>query len=236
VQFGVIGLFLLIAYILFSTARKAEQDQVWVGMSKETAHQLGTPLSSLMAWNEHLRTLGVDGTVVNEMQRDVKRLHTITERFSKIGSQPTLTDENLNSILSSALEYLKSRTSRNVQYHIEIPSQTLQVKLCVPLFEWVIENLCKNAVDAMDGKGEIHVTVKDVPENVQIDIRDTGKGIPKSKFKTVFEPGYTTKQRGWGLGLSLCKRIIENYHGGKIYVLDSESGKGTTFRIELRRH
>jgi signal transduction histidine kinase len=230
-----IGLFLLIAYILFSTARKAEQDQVWVGMSKETAHQLGTPLSSLMAWNEHLRGIGVDENIVDEMQRDVKRLHTITERFSKIGSQPTLTTENVNEILKDSLEYLKSRTSKNVHYHLDIPEQNIQVQLCVPLFEWVIENLCKNAVDAMDGKGEIFVTLKDVPEALYIDIRDTGKGIAKTKFKTVFEPGFTTKQRGWGLGLSLCKRIIENYHEGKIFVQDSEVNKGTTFRIELPR-
>jgi signal transduction histidine kinase len=235
VQFGVIGLFLIIAYVLFSTARKAEQDQVWVGMSKETAHQLGTPLSSLMAWNEHLRNMGVDESIVNEMQRDVKRLNTITDRFSKIGSQPTLTTEDLKEILKNSVEYLKSRTSRNVTYHLELPPEPVQAQLCVPLFEWVIENICKNAVDAMDGKGEISVIMKDVPEGVIIDIQDTGKGISKSKFKTVFEPGYTTKQRGWGLGLSLCKRIIENYHGGKIFVLNSESGKGTTFRIELKR-
>lgn len=235
VQFGVIGLFLLIAYILFSTARRAEQDQVWVGMSKETAHQLGTPLSSLMAWNEHLRGIGVEDTIVDEMQRDVKRLSMITDRFSKIGSQPTLTQENVNEILVNAIEYLKSRTSKNVAYHIHLPSENLQAQLCVPLFEWVIENLCKNAVDAMNGKGEITITLKDIPEALYIDIKDTGKGISKSKFKTVFEPGYTTKHRGWGLGLSLCKRIIENYHEGKIYVLNSEPNKGTTFRIELKR-
>jgi signal transduction histidine kinase len=234
-QFGVIGLFLLIAYVLFSTARKAEQDQVWVGMSKETAHQLGTPLSSLMAWNEHLRGIGVDESIVNEMQQDVKRLNTITDRFSKIGSQPTLTQENVNEVLSSAIEYLKNRTSKNVKYTINLPKENLQAQLCVPLFEWVIENICKNAVDSMDGKGEITVTLTDVPEALYIDIQDTGKGIAKSKFKTVFEPGFTTKQRGWGLGLSLCKRIIENYHEGKIFVLNSEQNKGTTFRIELKR-
>ncbi|MBI2721904.1 MAG: HAMP domain-containing histidine kinase [Bacteroidetes bacterium] len=235
IQFGVIGLFLLIAYILFSTARKAEQDQVWVGMSKETAHQLGTPLSSLMAWNEHLRGLGVDENIINEMQRDVKRLDTITDRFSKIGSQPTLTNENVNQILINAIEYLKNRTSKNVKYYLQLPSENLQVHVCVPLFEWVIENLCKNAIDAMDGKGEIHITLKDIPEALYIEFRDTGKGILKSKFKTVFEPGFTTKKRGWGLGLSLCKRIIENYHDGKIFVLSSEQGKGTTFRIEMKR-
>jgi hypothetical protein len=235
VQFGVIGLFLLIAYILFSTARKAEQDQVWVGMSKETAHQLGTPLSSLMGWNEHLRSIGVDDTVVNEMNRDIKRLNTITDRFSKIGSQPTLQDEDICIVIQNATDYLKQRTSKNVRYEVQCPGKEIRVQLSVPLFEWVIENLCKNAVDAMDGKGQITVNVKEIPEGIALDITDTGKGIPKSKFKTVFEPGFTTKQRGWGLGLSLCKRIIENYHGGKIFVLNSEANKGTTFRILLNR-
>lgn len=234
-QFGVIGLFLLIAYILFSTARKAEQDQVWVGMSKETAHQLGTPLSSLMAWNEHLSRLGVDPGIINEMQQDVKRLNTITDRFSKIGSQPTLVPSNINNVLIEAVEYLKNRTSKNTKYTLKLPEENLQVHLCVPLFEWVIENICKNAIDAIEGKGEIEVALIDVPEGLFVDISDTGKGIPKSKFKTVFEPGYTSKKRGWGLGLSLCKRIIEIYHGGKIYVLRSEINKGTTFRIELKR-
>ncbi len=235
VQFGVIGLFLLIAYILFSTARKAEQDQVWVGMSKETAHQLGTPLSSLMAWNEHLRSVGVDETIVTEMQHDVKRLQMITERFSKIGSQPTLANENINEVLINAINYLKNRTSRNVEYKLNLPNDYLQAYLCTPLFEWVIENICKNAVDAMDGKGSITLCLIDVPEGLFVDITDTGKGISKSKFKTVFEPGFTTKKRGWGLGLSLCKRIIENYHEGKIFVLSSEANKGTTFRIALKR-
>jgi len=235
VQFGVIGLFLIIAYILFSTARKAEQDQVWVGMSKETAHQLGTPLSSLMAWNEHLRSMGVDESIINEMQQDVKRLNTITDRFSKIGSQPTLVPANINQVLTEAVEYLKNRTSKNTNYTLKLPEETLMVHLSVPLFEWVIENICKNAVDAMEGKGEIEVALIDVPEGLFVDISDTGKGIPKSKFKTVFEPGYTSKQRGWGLGLSLCKRIIEIYHNGKIFVLKSELNKGTTFRIALKR-
>lgn len=233
VQFGVIGLFLLIAYVLFSTARKAEQDQVWVGMSKETAHQLGTPLSSLMGWNEHLRSIGVDENIVNEMNRDINRLNTITERFSKIGSQPTLQEENICAVINQAADYLKQRTSKNVKYEVILPNKELHVQLSVPLFEWVIENLCKNAVDAMDGKGQITIVVEEVPEGIAIDISDTGKGIPKSKFKTVFEPGFTTKQRGWGLGLSLCKRIIENYHQGKIYILQSEINKGTTFRILL---
>ncbi len=236
VQFGVIGLFLLIAYILFSTARKAEQDQVWVGMSKETAHQLGTPLSSLMAWNEHLLGIGVDPTIVKEMQQDVQRLNTITDRFSKIGSQPTLSQENINEILKDSVDYLSRRTSRNVSYELQLPEETIYAHLSKPLFEWVIENLCKNAVDAMEGKGELKVVLTDVPEGCTIDISDTGKGIPKSKFSTVFQPGFTTKTRGWGLGLSLSKRIIETYHKGKIFVLKSEQGKGTTFRIELDRN
>lgn len=233
-QFGAIALFLLIAYILFSTARKAEQDQVWVGMSKETAHQLGTPLSSLMAWNEHLLSIGVDKSIVGEMQEDVKRLNTITERFSKIGSQPTLVLENMNQVLSESVDYLKKRTSKNVEYSLDLPSEQIVAKLSRPLFEWVIENLCKNAVDAMDGKGKIHMKLSIVPEGLQIDITDTGKGISKSKFETIFEPGYTTKNRGWGLGLSLCKRIIESYHHGKIFVLSSEVNKGSTFRITLK--
>lgn len=235
VQFGVIGLFLLIAYILFSTARKAEQDQVWVGMSKETAHQLGTPLSSLMAWTEYLKSTGTDESIVNEMNRDVNRLNTITDRFSKIGSQPTLHEENVCEVVRNAIDYLKTRTSKNVNYTVEIPDTEINVMLSVPLFEWVIENICKNAVDAMDGKGEFRVVVSEVPEGVCIDMSDNGKGIHKSKHKSVFKPGYTTKKRGWGLGLSLSKRIIENYHNGKIFVLQSEEGKGTTFRILLKR-
>lgn len=235
VQFGAIGLFLLIAYILFSTARKAEQDQVWVGMSKETAHQLGTPLSSLMAWNEHLLSLGVDENIIVEMQQDVKRLNMITDRFSKIGSQPALATENVNDVLIESIDYLKKRTSRNVNYELKLPEEQLQANLSRPLFEWVIENLCKNAVDAMDGKGRITVEMWGIPEGLIINVIDTGKGIPKSKFTTVFEPGFTTKSRGWGLGLSLCKRIIETYHKGKIYVFNSEPNRGTTFRIEMKR-
>jgi signal transduction histidine kinase len=235
IQFGVIGVFLLIAYILFSTARKAEQDQVWVGMSKETAHQLGTPLSSLMAWIDYLRSSGTDESIVVEMNRDVMRLNMITERFSKIGSQPTLQDEDVCLVVKNAIDYLKTRTSKNVKYSLLLPDTEIHAQLSVPLFEWVIENICKNAVDAMDGKGELMITVTDIPEGVSIDIKDSGKGIHKSKFKSVFKPGFTTKKRGWGLGLSLCKRIIENYHNGKIFVLQSEENKGTTFRILLNR-
>lgn len=235
VQFGVIGIFLLIAYILFSISRKAEQDQVWVGMSKETAHQLGTPLSSLMAWTDYLKSNGVEENVVTEMNRDIHRLNRITDRFSKIGSQPTLYDEDVCSVVKNALDYLKQRTSKNIKYVIEIPDNEIKTMLSVPLFEWVIENITKNAIDAMDGKGTFKVVVTEIPEGVAIDMSDTGKGIHKSKHKSVFKPGYTTKNRGWGLGLSLCKRIIENYHSGKIFIHQSEEGKGTTFRILLRR-
>jgi signal transduction histidine kinase len=192
-------------------------------------------LSSLMAWNEHLLSVGVDEKIISEMQQDVKRLITITDRFSKIGSQPTLTSENVNEVLYNAVNYLKKRTSRNVTYVLSLPDDILYAHLSVPLFEWVIENLCKNAVDAMEGKGRLEITLKDIPEGLIIDISDTGKGIPKSRFKTVFEPGFTTKNRGWGLGLSLCKRIIETYHKGKIFVLRSDPARGTTFRITLKR-
>lgn len=235
VQFGVIGLFLLIAYILFSTARKAEQDQVWVGMSKETAHQLGTPLSSLMAWTDYLKANGTDENIVNEMNCDVLRLNTITDRFSKIGSQPTLQEEDVCAVVKNAIDYLKTRTSRNVVYSVETPDNKIPVQMSVPLFEWVIENICKNAVDAMDGKGQFIVTIVEVPEGVVIDLKDNGKGIHKSKHKSVFKPGYTTKKRGWGLGLSLSKRIIENYHKSKLFVLQSDEN-GTTFRIILKRN
>ena len=188
-----------------------------------------------MAWNEHLLSIGVDQSIIQEMQQDVKRLNTITERFSKIGSQPTLVEQNVNEVLVESIDYLKKRTSKNVNYYLNLPPEPLYAEMSVPLFEWVIENICKNAVDAMDGKGEITVTLTGLPERICIDIKDTGKGIVKSKFKTVFEPGFTTKKRGWGLGLSLCKRIIEIYHKGKIYVQSSEPNKGTVFRIELKR-
>ncbi|MFL5752926.1 MAG: sensor histidine kinase [Bacteroidia bacterium] len=234
-QFGVIGLFLLIAYTLFSTARKSEQNQVWVGMSKETAHQLGTPLSSLMAWMELLKAQGVDDGTLKEINRDLDRLNTITERFSKIGSKPNLQNEDVAQVLEHSVNYIKLRTSKNVQFSVINNHRSVQAKLSVPLFEWVVENICKNAIDAMDGKGSITVEVTDATQFVYIDISDTGKGIPKGKNKTVFEPGFTTKKRGWGLGLSLCKRIIENYHNGKIFVKRSEPGVGTTFRIVLNK-
>ena len=236
VQFGIIGLFLIIAYTLFSTARNAEQNQVWVGMSKETAHQLGTPLSSLMAWQEILKSKGIDEGTLKEISRDVDRLNTITDRFSKIGSKPNLQNEDLGKVLENAVDYIRQRTSKNINFSIINHQKTaITAKLSVPLFEWVIENLCKNAVDAMDGKGDITIEITDATQFVYIDLTDTGKGIPKGKTKTVFEPGYTTKKRGWGLGLSLCKRIIENYHSGKIFVKRSDPSSGTTFRIVLNK-
>ncbi len=236
VMFGIVGLFLLIAYLLFSTARRVEQNQVWVGMAKETAHQLGTPLSSLIAWLEYLKSNGLaQGTIV-EIEKDIKRLETITERFSKIGSTPKLDKVDLIYVLNEAVNYIKLRTSKNILFTLDSGNQKeIFAQLNIPLFEWVIENLCKNAVDAMVGSGAITITISDQTQFVYIDITDTGKGIPKSKYKTVFEPGFTTKRRGWGLGLSLTKRIIENYHSGKIFVKNSEADKGTTFRIVLNK-
>ena len=236
IQFGIIGIFLLISYILFSTARKAEQDQVWLGMAKETAHQLGTPLSSIIAWLEYLKIKGVDEQMLVEARRDVSRLETITERFSKIGSLPVLDKTNILEVLNKSVDYMKSRTSQSVSFSIvSCDSYPVLVKLNIPLFEWVIENLCRNSVDAMDGKGVITVEISDQLQFAYIDISDIGKGIPRTKFKTIFQPGFTTKQRGWGLGLSLCRRIIENYHGGKIFVKHSEIGEGTTIRIVLNK-
>lgn len=236
VMFGIIGLFLLIAYILFSTARKVEQNQVWVGMAKETAHQLGTPLSSLIAWLEYLKEGGLAEETAVEIEKDIKRLETITERFSKIGSVPVLDKVDIAQVLTDAVSYMKVRTSKNVKFTLDqATTSTIYAMLNVPLFEWVIENLIRNAVDAMNGNGAIKITISDQTQYVYIDIADTGKGIPKSKYKTVFEPGFTTKKRGWGLGLSLTKRIIENYHSGKIFVKTSEVDKGTTFRIVLNK-
>jgi len=236
IMFGVIGLFLLVAYLLFSTARRVEQNQVWVGMAKETAHQLGTPLSALIAWLDYLKAKGLDEETAAEIQKDIKRLETITERFSKIGSVPKLDKIDVTQTLKVAVEYMKLRTSKNVEFKIEpSDSAVMLAQLNVPLFEWVIENLIRNAVDSMNGNGIILVSVSDQTQFVYIDVSDSGKGIPKSKYKTVFEPGFTTKQRGWGLGLSLAKRIIENYHSGKIFVKSSELDKGTTFRIVLNK-
>lgn len=236
VQLAIVGLFLLVAYLLFSISRKSEQNQVWVGLAKETAHQLGTPLSSMMAWVELMRMEGRDDEVVKEIEKDVQRLETITERFSKIGSLANLEEENIVKIIYGSVDYIKSRTSKNVKFKINQPeTATIVAPVNLNLFEWVIENLCKNAVDAMSGVGSISIQINEDEKQVYIDICDTGKGIPRSRFKTVFNPGFTSKKRGWGLGLSLSKRIIENYHSGKIFVKTSTPNKGSTFRIILNK-
>ncbi|NTW31154.1 MAG: HAMP domain-containing histidine kinase [Bacteroidetes bacterium] len=236
IQFLIIGLFLLAAYILFSSARKAEQNQVWVGMAKETAHQLGTPLSSLMAWVEIFRMKNIDPEAIKEIEKDVFRLQTITQRFSNIGSLPKLEEENIVAVIYEAVKYISTRTSKKVHFSVNLPEEfSCLIQINKPLFEWVIENLFKNAIDAMDGEGQIDIAITDDSGIVYIDISDTGKGIPKSKFKTIFKPGFTSKQRGWGLGLTLSKRIIEIYHNGKIFVKSSVIPKGTTFRIVLEK-
>jgi len=236
IQFIVIGLFLLVAYILFSIARKSEQNQVWVGMAKETAHQLGTPLSSMFAWVELLKMKGVDKKTVTEIKKDVLRLDTITDRFSKIGSTPKLIEENIVEVIKNSVQYIKTRTTQKVLYAINSKEKNeIIAPLNSHLFSWVIENLCKNAIDAMSGTGKITINILEAEKNIFIDISDTGKGINKRNFKTIFNPGYTSKQRGWGLGLSLAERIIENYHKGKIFVKSSVVNQGTTFRIILRK-
>lgn len=235
-QLSVIALFVLVAYLAFSYSRKSEQNQVWVGMSKETAHQLGTPISSLNGWINLLRDTDEQGKeeILQEFEKDVQRLELITERFSKIGSAPVLQSENITRVMEHAIAYLKNRTSSQVVYQINSNDPSALALVNVPLFDWVIENICKNAIDAMSGTGHIFVDINTEADKVFIDIRDTGKGLPPSKFKTVFKPGYTTKKRGWGLGLSLAKRIIEDYHKGKIFVKESIVDKGTTFRIVLK--
>ena len=235
IQFGVFALFLAVALFALLSMKRSEQNRVWVGLSKETAHQLGTPISSLMAWTEILRTTYPDDTLIPEMSNDVHRLEVIAERFSKIGSQPETTPENLGEALQRVVGYISRRSSEHVTITLRLPERPITVRMCSPLFEWVIENLCKNAIDAMNGEGRITIHVAQTTEQAYIDIEDTGKGIHKSHFKTVFSPGFTTKRRGWGLGLSLAKRIIESYHKGRIYIKHSEIGKGTTFRIELKK-
>lgn len=235
IQLGVIFIFLIISFIALITTKRREQDRVWVGLSKETAHQLGTPISSLMAWIEYLRMKDVDASILSDMEKDVVRLQTVTERFSKIGSAPALEPKDVVQTLEQTVRYLEKRMSSKVTFVINLPSESLYSDISEPLFSWVIENLTKNAIDAMSGQGGITYGIESKEDLIYIDIRDTGKGIPKSKFKDVFSPGYTTKTRGWGLGLSLAKRIIESYHKGKIYVKSSEQNVGTTFRIELRK-
>jgi signal transduction histidine kinase len=235
-QLSVIAVFILISYLAFSSSRRAEQNQVWVGMSKETAHQLGTPISSLMGWINLIRETEKDQQeeLLAELEKDVKRLELVTERFSKIGSAPKLETEIVDDILQDSINYLQARTSQRIAFILERNEDELTAQMNVPLFEWVIENICKNAIDAMAGEGSITMRTQARGDSVLIDITDTGKGIVPSKLKTVFKPGYTTKKRGWGLGLSLAKRIIEDYHRGKVFVKHSEVNKGTTFRIILQ--
>ncbi|MEE1240323.1 MAG: HAMP domain-containing sensor histidine kinase [Bacteroidaceae bacterium] len=236
VQLGLVFVFVVVAIFALLSSKRAEQNKVWVGLSKETAHQLGTPISSLMAWQEMLRETYPDDELLPEMGKDVERLQRIAERFSKIGSLPELRPESLNEVLSAVTQYISRRASNRVRLTCTVPQQPLIVPMCSSLFEWVVENLCKNAIDAMDGQGSITLTAGTEGALAVVEVADTGKGIPKNKFRTVFTPGFTTKKRGWGLGLSLAKRIVEEYHHGRIYVKNSEVGRGTTFRIELKMH
>ncbi|MBO4906871.1 MAG: HAMP domain-containing histidine kinase [Bacteroidaceae bacterium] len=233
IQLGIVTVFAIIAVFALLSSKRAEQNKVWVGLSKETAHQLGTPISSLMAWGEVLRETYPDDELLPEMDKDVKRLQRIAERFSKIGSLPELKPENLNDVINSVVSYISRRAASHIQIITDLPEQPIYADVCAPLFEWVVENLCKNAIDAMNEKGTITISGTETATHTIIDVSDTGKGIMRNHFKSVFYPGYTTKKRGWGLGLSLAKRIVEEYHKGRIYVASSEIGKGTTFRIEL---
>lgn len=233
IQLGVMVVLAFIIYFAVIYTKNAEQNRLWAGLSKETAHQLGTPISSLMAWNEYLKALGTGPEVTDEINKDVKRLSVIADRFSKIGSRPELQLEYLNETVERAVQYMKSRISSKVSLNLNLSPDDHGVLISDPLFEWVMENLVKNAVDAMGGEGSITITTGMEKGKVWIEVADTGKGIARKNFKNVFSPGFTTKKRGWGLGLTLVKRIIEDYHGGKIYVKDSEIGKGTTFRIDL---
>ena len=234
IQMGVLFVFVLTSILAFLSSKRLEQDRLWVGLTKETAHQLGTPISSLMAWIEYLRMKHTDPSILESMEKDIVRLQMITDRFSKVGSAPALELADMGKLIVSTVDYLSSRISKKVNFVFQIPDEPIYAKVSTTLFEWVIENLTKNAVDAMSGQGEITFTLEKIEDRVFIDISDTGKGLLKSKFKEIFTPGYTTKSRGWGLGLSLAKRIVEQYHGGRIYVKSSEINIGTTFRIELR--
>ena len=235
IQLCVVLIFLVICVVAVISSKRAEQNRVWVGLSKETAHQLGTPISSLMAWVEVLKEKYPDDELLPEMGHDVARLQRVAERFSKIGSKPEHTSEDVVSVIESAVEYVKRRSPSKVEYVVDFPKRPILVRMNAPLIEWGVENLCKNAVDAMGGNGVITVTVSHDEQNAYIDVSDTGKGISKSNRRMVFEPGFTTKKRGWGLGLSLAKRIMEEYHKGKIFVKKSAPGKGTTFRMELKK-
>ena len=233
VQLIVMVILALIVYAALIYTKNAEQNRLWAGLSKETAHQLGTPISSLMAWNQYLESTGTENEITAEMNKDINRLSVIAQRFSKIGSKPELNLEYLNSTVEKSLGYMASRISGKVKINMQFPQDDIDVMVSEPLFEWVMENLTKNAVDAMEGEGEITISTGTDKNKAWVEVKDTGKGIPRKNFKKVFSPGFTTKKRGWGLGLTLVKRIIEDYHGGKIFVKESEVGKGTTFRIEI---
>jgi signal transduction histidine kinase len=229
-------IFVVVAIFALMASKKAEQNKVWVGLSKETAHQLGTPISSLMAWVEILKENYPDDELIPEMNQDVQRLERIAERFSKIGSLPEPVDSSMNEVLEHVVDYMDRRTSKKVKIERQWPDHDVRVRMNASLFEWVIENLCKNAVDAMEGSGRIVLTLEDGDSRVAVEVADNGKGIRKKDIKNVFTPGFTTKKRGWGLGLSLARRIVEEYHHGRIFVKSSEVGKGTVFRIELRKN
>lgn len=233
VQTLVMIAFVATVYFAVTATKKAEQNKVWVGLSKETAHQLGTPISSLMAWTQMLSATGTDSIIVEEMDRDINRLAAIASRFSKVGSRPGLEPELPDALISRCTDYMRTRIADSVNISICLNADAIKCDMCAPLMEWVMENLIKNAVDAMDGVGSISITSCCDSRIVAIEVSDTGKGLPRKLYKTIFRPGYTTKSRGWGLGLTLAKRIVEEYHHGKIFVKTSEPGKGTTFRIEL---
>jgi len=236
VQLGIVMIFVVVAIFALLSSKKAEQNKVWVGLSKETAHQLGTPISSLMAWVEILKENYPQDDLIPEMDKDVKRLERIAERFSKIGSLPEPVESSMNEVLEHVVDYMDRRTSKKVEMVCDVPDHDIRVRMNASLFEWVIENLCKNAVDAMEGSGRIVLTLMEEPGRVVIEVADNGKGIRKKDINNVFTPGFTTKKRGWGLGLSLAKRIVEEYHKGRIFVKQSEVGVGTTFRIEMRKN
>ncbi|MBR5593926.1 MAG: HAMP domain-containing histidine kinase [Bacteroidaceae bacterium] len=235
IQLAVVVVFFIVCFVAILNSKRAEQNKVWVGLSKETAHQLGTPISSLMAWIEVLKGKYPSDELLPEMERDVERLQMVAERFSKIGSKSELAMADVNAVVEKAVGYMKRRSPAKVNYSLTLSDAPLLVALNVPLLEWVIENLCKNAIDAMSGCGDINIVVAGYDNKVVIDVADTGKGIAKARWKTVFTPGFTTKPRGWGLGLSLAKRIVEEFHKGRIYIKKSQPGKGTTFRIELKK-
>lgn len=236
IQLGVVMLFVVVAIFALLTSKRAEQNKVWVGLSKETAHQLGTPISSLMAWLAILKESYPNDKLLPELDKDVQRLQLVADRFSKIGSIPEPVPASMNEVLDHVVDYMDRRTSKKIQMIADLPDEDIIIKMNASLFEWVIENLCKNAVDAMGGEcGQIVLHLEQLENKVVVEISDTGKGIKKKNIKNVFRPGFTTKQRGWGLGLSLAKRIVEDYHHGKIFVKSSELGKGTTFRVELKK-